>query len=76
MGIYSSRKSAWQRRVEGLPQDHAGPSVIGEVVGDDKIVKKPLANEEVEEVEDQVEDKDEAPKSSPKKTGKKSSDKD
>lgn len=73
MGIYSSRKSAWQRRVEGLPQDHAGPGVIGEVVGDDKVIKKPLASEEVEEVEETVED--DAPKSSSKKTRKKSSDK-
>lgn len=66
MGIYDSRKSAWQRHKEGKPQDHAGKGVIGEVVGDDKVVKQPLVEEEPKVEEDSKP----APR---KKTSKKSS---
>lgn len=68
MGIYDSRKSAWQRHKEGKPQDHAGKGVIGEVVGDDKVVKQPLVEEEPKVEEE--EDSKPAPR---KKTSKKSS---
>jgi len=53
MGIYDSRKSVWQRHKEGKSPDHAGRGVIGEVVGDDKVVKQPLNEETVEKVEEE-----------------------
>lgn len=49
MGIYASRKSCWERRRGGLPQDNAAKQVIGEVVGDSKVVKQPLVEEPVVE---------------------------
>jgi hypothetical protein len=49
MGIYASRKSCWERRKEGLPQDNAAKQVIGEVVGDNKVVKNPVVEEPVVE---------------------------
>lgn len=63
MGIYDSGLSCWERNKRSLPNDNAGKGILGEVVNDGKVVKKPLVEEPVAE-EEPVE---EAEKTSKKK---------
>ena len=51
-GYYSSRKSGWQRRKEGLANDHCGSGVIGEVTSP---LATPVEEEEVVEEETEKE---------------------
>jgi len=74
MGMYDSRMSAWQRRKQGLSNDHCGSGVIGEVSSPmatpvvPEEVEKPVEEEVEVEVEVVVEEVTEEVEEKPKRT--------